>query len=778
MRRSVCLVVLILAGFCLSFAPHSAAAQPRSGNVGGVVVDGSGGSIAGATVTLRTPNGEFKTATDAQGRFAFAGVPEDAITLTVTYQGFAPATIQMRSPREEVRVVLRPIPVSEAVTVQAPLLSATRIDSAMKTDAPLRDVPQSVSIVTRDLIADQTMRSMADVVRYMPGVGMAQGEGHRDAPIFRGNTATADFYVDGVRDDVQYLRDVYNVERIEAIKGPNGMVFGRGGVGGVINRVTRQADWTPSHEFSAQGGSWDHRRLTGDVGTAVHPRVAVRLTGMYENSATYRQDSDLERYGVNPTIAFALGTRTTLRAGFEHFHDERTTDRGVPSFQGRPLETDPSTFFGNAQASTAHITVNAFSSALEHSFGSGVRLRNRLAYADYDKHYQNVFPGAVNADRTLVRLEGYSSGTQRQNLFNQTDVIVSGRTGRLEHTFVAGMEVGRQETDNLRLTAFFDSVGPSTTFVMAPVSQPTTSLPVAFRAAGTDADNHGAATTVSVYAQDQVALSQHLDAVVGLRYDRFAVDLRDNRTATDVDQRDGLLSPRLALVFKPRSPVSLYASYGLSYLPRAGEQLASLTRSNRTLDPEEFRNYELGAKWDVIPALSVSAAAYRLDRGNVAVPDPLVPGLSHLVDGQRTKGIEIDLRGRPTERWSVIGGYAYQDGEITRSLSPTVLAGARLAQVPTHSFALWNKVDVSRLWAVGLGIISRTDSFVATDNLVVLPGFTRVDAAVYFKPIGPVRAQLNVDNVFDTPHFASAHSNNNIMPASPRALRVAVTTRF
>jgi catecholate siderophore receptor len=771
-------LVLVLASWCVSFAPHPAIAQARFGSAGGVVVDASGASVTGATVTLRTTSGESKAVTDAQGRFAFAGVPDDAITITVTFKGFAPATVRVPGPREELRLVLQPIPVSEAVTVHAPLLTAARITSAMKTDAALRDVPQSVSVVTRDLIADQSMRGMADVVRYMPGVGMAQGEGHRDAPIFRGNTSTGDFYVDGVRDDVQYLRDVYNVERIEAIKGPNGMVFGRGGVGGVINRVTRQADWTPSREFSAQGGSWDHRRLTADVGTAVHPRIAVRLTGMYEDSATYRQSTGLERYGVNPTVAFAIGSRTTLRAGYEHFHDKRTTDRGVPSFQGRPLDTHPSTFFGNAQVSNAQITVNAFSSALEHNLGAGVLLRNRLAYADYDKYYQNVFPGAVNAAGTLVRLEGYSSGTQRQNLFNQTDVSVTRRTGRFEHTLVAGVEVGRQETDNRRLTAFFDSIGPSTTFVMVPVSDPTTSMPVTFRAAGADADNHGTATAMSVYAQDQIALSQQLDAVVGLRYDRFAIDLRDNRTATDLDGRDGLVSPRLALIYKPAPAVSLYTSYGLSYLPRAGEQLASLTSSNRALDPEEFRNFELGVKWDLMPALSFTAAAYRLDRGNVSVPDPLNPGVSHLVDGQRTAGLEIDLRGRVDARWSVIGGYAYQDGEITRSLSSTVLAGARLAQVPTHSLALWNKVEVSRFWAVGVGLISRTDSFVATDNAVVLPGFTRVDAAVFFRPIGRVRAQVNVENLFDKRHFATAHSNNNIMPASPRALRVALTTRF
>jgi catecholate siderophore receptor len=310
------------------------------------------------------------------------------------------------------------------------------------------------------------------------------------------------------------------------------------------------------------------------------------------------------------------------------------------------------------------------------------------------------------------------------------------------------------------------------------VSDPTTSLPVEFRAAGNDANNHGVAKAAAVYAQDQIELSERVEAIVGLRYDRFRVDLRDRRTNADLRGDDGLLSPRLALVYKPRPPVSLYASYALSHLPRAGEQLASLTVSNQALEPEQFRNYEVGAKWDIAPALSFTAAVYRLDRGNVAVADPLNPGVSHLVDAQRTRGVEIDLNGRLSPRWVIVGGYAYQDGEITRALSSSVPAGARLAQVPSHSVALWNRFDVTRTWGVGLGVISRGDSFVATDNTVVLPGFTRVDAALFFTPLGRLRAQVNIENLFDEDYYASAHSNNNIMPGSPRAVRVAVTTRF
>ncbi|HXH23807.1 MAG TPA: TonB-dependent receptor, partial [Vicinamibacterales bacterium] len=545
-----------------------------------------------------------------------------------------------------------------------------------------------------------------------------------------------------------------------------------------INRVTRHADWTRVREFTVHGGSFGYRRLTADVGDAVNDAVALRVTGMYENSDTFRDAVGIERYGVNPTAAFAPGANTRVTAGYEYFHDERTTDRGIPSFGGRPLEIDRSTFFGSTSLNRARVDVHALFAGVEHVFSNGITLRNRLRYADYDKFYQNLVPEAVTLDRASVTLTGYNSGTLRRNLFNQTDLIVVRQTGRIGHTLVAGIEGGRQVTDNRRLTAFFPAAGPSARAILVPLSSPTTTQPVEFRAFGSDADNHGVATTVGLYLQDQLALSEQVEAIVGVRYDKFRVDLFDNRTGTEFTGDDDLVSPRLALVYRPARPMSLYASYTRAYLPRAGEQLASLSLSNQALDPENFRNYEVGLKWDVRPALSFTAAVFRLDHGNVVVPDPVNPGRTLLVDAERVAGLELEVAGRLRPEWSVQGGYAYQDGEITRSLSSAVVAGARLGQVPRHSFSLWNKYDVSRHWGVGLGVIARSDRFVATDNRVVLPAFARVDAAVFFQVTPQVRLHVNVENLFDEHYFWAAHNNNNIAPGSPRAARVVLTTRF
>jgi catecholate siderophore receptor len=644
---------------------------------------------------------------------------------------------------------------------------------ATRTDTPLRDVPQAVTVVTETLIRDQAMDSIADVVRYAPGVGIAQGEGNRDAVVFRGTGSTGDFFVDGVRDDVQYYRDLYNIERVEILRGPSGMAFGRGTAGGAINRVTKQADGRAHRALGAQLDSQGRRRATVDVGGALDDAWSLRLTGLAENSDTYRDDVNIERYGVNPTLTWR-GATTRVELGVEHVRDDRTADRGVPSYQGRPLATDPSTFFGDPALSPTWARVSAFTAAIEHDFAGGARLRNRTRIADYDKLYQNVYPGAVTPDGREVSLSAYNNATQRRNLFNQTDLIVQAQTGAVAHTLLVGTELSRQATDNLRLTGYFTGISPTTTTVRVPVTDPRPRQPIVFRAGPTDADNTGVARGAAIYVQDQVTLTPTLKAIVGTRYDRLAVDFTNRRNGARITRTDGLVSPRAGLVYAPVEPLSLYASYSKSLVPRAGEQLASLTPGNAALEPEAFVNREVGAKWDVTPRVSADLAVYRLDRRNVAIANPAVPTELILVDGQRTQGAELGLAGRVTERWSVVGGYAYQDGTITRTQSAAARAGARLAQLPRHSASLWNRVDLTPAWGMGLGIVYRGAMFASTDNTVTLPGYTRVDAAAFYRPSPHWGVQLNLENVFDRAYYASANGNNNITPGAPRGVTLSV----
>lgn len=644
---------------------------------------------------------------------------------------------------------------------------------ATKTNTPLLNVPQAVTVVTDKLVADQAVTSLNETFRYMPGVGTAQGEGNRDTPVMRGISSTGDFYVDGIRDDVQYFRDVYNLERVEALKGPSAMIFGRGGSGGVINRVTRMADGMNHRSGTLQLGSNQRRRGTLDFGQGFGDTAGFRVNAVVEDSETFRDDTYLERYGVNPSFNFDLGDATRVVLAYERFHDDRTTDRGVPSFQGRPVDTDPSTFFGNPKLSRTEAAVDAFDAIVDHAFGEGLNLRNHLRWADYDKYYQNVFPSAVDASGTSVTLAAYRADTTRRNLFNQTDLVWETRSGALRHTVLAGIELGRQVTDNFRQTGYF---APGANIV--PVASPNVDVAIDFRQSATDADNHGVARTSAVYLQDQIEFSPQWQAIVGVRFDNFRVDLRNNRNGQSFRSDDDLLSPRAGLVYKPLENVSFYASLSKAFQPRAGDQLASLNASNASLEPERFRNREIGAKWDIHKDLQATLAVYRLDRSNVAVTDPADSTRMLLVDGQFTEGVELGLAGRITDRWQVMGGYAWQSGEITTTQSATAIEGNRLAQLPRHSASLWNRYDFNDSFGAGLGVVYRGEIYANVDNKVALPAFTRVDAAVYWTLSPSLQLQLNVENLGNTRYFASAHSNNNISPGAPRSAWVSLNFRY
>ena len=653
--------------------------------------------------------------------------------------------------------------------------AARRLRSATKTDALLRDVPQSVTVVTKSVIADQQMQGMADVVRYVPGVTIAQGEGNRDQATIRGNNTTAGFFVDGMRDDVQYFRDLYNVERVEALKGANALIFGRGVGGGALNRVMKSAEWTPTRELQVEGGSYGTRRSTLDLGEGVSRRLALRLNGMYENSDLYRHDVSLERYGVNPTATLRLSPGTRVLASYERFKDDRTADRGIPSFQGAPLAiASPRTFFGDPSQSFADALVNVGTVTLEHTASSGLTLRNRSVFADYNKIYQNVFPGAVDSTGSTVQIAGYNNATGRRNLLNETEVTYPLVTGGLRQTLLGGVAVGRQITDNLRNTAFFNDTALA---VSTPLSTPTIAAPVTFRPGATDANNHSNATSLSVYGQSQVFLSNRWQAIVGARYERFTVNFFNNRNGDALSRTDDLISPRAGLLYKPVEAVTLYSSYSVSALPSSGDQFSSLTTTTETLEPEKFKNYEVGAKWDVLDRLSLAAAVYRLDRTNTTAPDPTDPSRTVQTGSQRTEGFEFNVNGAITPVWQVIGGYANQSATVT-SATAAAPEGARVALVPRNTVSLWNRYQVASSLGFGMGVIYQDEMFAAIDNTVTLPSFVRVDAAAYYTVNRWVRLQANVENVFDRSYFPTANSNNNITPGSPRAVRVTVATAF
>jgi catecholate siderophore receptor len=744
----------------------------------GRVVDPMKAAIAGARVTVVAVSGGVATnsTSDGEGRFEISLEP-GAYLLTINSPGFSDASQLVRIPEAAttpIEFVLQIAGITQSVEVNGDSVEkATTVNASTKTLTPLRDVPQSVTVVPGALIRDQLMSSVADTVNYIPGITSHQGENNRDQIVIRGNSSSADFYVNGVRDDVQYYRDLYNVERIEALKGPNGMVFGRGGGGGVINRVTKHAGFIRSGETMLQAGSFGNRRFSADLNQPLTTALALRLNGVFEDADSFRHGVGLQRYGVAPSITFVASARTMLTVDYEHFHDERVADRGISSYGGRPVDLPTSTFFGNSADSHVDAGVDLVAASIEHE-AAGFTIRNRTVVGSYDRGYQNYVPGAVTDDRTRVALTAYNNSTARLNTFNQTDITRIARTGRVRHTVLFGAEVGRQRSSNFRNTGYFDNVS---TTVLVPLAEPSTDLPVTYRQAVSDADNQVRMHLGAAYLQDEAALTRFMHVIGGVRFDRFDLQLHNNRNGETLRRVDHLVSPRGGIVLKPFASASIYASYTRSYLPSAGDQFSSLTVVTQQMKPEQFTNYEVGAKWDADANLSLTTALYRLDRSNTRATDPNDPTRIVQTGSQRTNGVEFGINGRVTRAWKIAGGYAHQDAFVT-SATTAAQAGAQVAQVPRHTFSLWNNYQFLSRVGAGLGIIRRTDMFAAIDDTVVMPGYTRVDAAVFFSLGDRTRLQMNVENLFDRTYFVNADSNTNISPGSPRAVRVALSAGF
>jgi len=288
------------------------------------------------------------------------------------------------------------------VTGQRSEYGVRKTSTATKTDTDVRDIPQALSVISEGQIEDQQLRSIADLLSFVPGASWGTGEGNRDTVVLRGNSSTADFFVDGVRDDVQYFRDFYNVDRVEVLKGPNAMIFGRGGGGGIVNRVLKRPSLNPYREFTGSGDRFGDKRFTVDLDQPLSDGLGLRLNGMFEDGGSFRRHVDLKRYGINPTAAIQLGPDTRIDLSYEYFHDRRTADRGVPADGDEPIRGFTRTFFGDPHDSFVKANVNVATFAIEHQFGEGLTLRNRTVFGDYDKFYQNIYPAGFNPATELV----------------------------------------------------------------------------------------------------------------------------------------------------------------------------------------------------------------------------------------------------------------------------------------------------------------------------------------------------------------------------------------
>jgi catecholate siderophore receptor len=665
-----------------------------------------------------------------------------------------------------------------------------------KTNTPILDVPQAISVVTEQQIRDQAIRSMSDLVRLVPGVSSGQGEGHRDQITLRGNNSTADFFVDGLRDDVQYFRSFYNIDRVEVHKGPNAMIFGRGGGGGLVNRVLKGAlvgedliaGAVSADSFGAYSLSTD---VNFDLG-----KSGLRINAFYESLNNHRDAFDGDRYAVNPVFGTELGEKIKLQLGYEYVRDDRVVDRGIPAAQLtavpasiinplRPLSDKAyrDTFLGVRGISETKFEAHVIRFRGEAELSDGLVFSAQAQYGDYDKIYSNVFaaaPALLTVNPPTSAIEAYSDPTKRQSFVGQANLEWRGSTGPVEHVLLFGLEHTDQDTFNERINGFFGAGLGSADRRTAITLTPNPVIPVPRFVRGPTGNSNRAVESqlsqFSVYLQDQISLGSRLDLIGGVRYDRFDLTAENLFTDARFARVDDLWSPRIGLVFKPVEQASIYVSYSKSFLPQSGDQFVNLDLTSAALKPEAFDNYEIGAKWDIRPGLTITGALYQLDRSNTRAAGP-VAGSVVLTGEQRTKGFELGLTGRVTDQWQVAIGYANTSAKII-STTAAAPAGRRVAQVPRNQFSLWNRFDINNKLGIGAGLYHQSRLFTSISNAVILPSYTRLDAALFYKLTDKIDVQLNVENLTNERYFPTAHNDNNISPGAPINARLTLNVRL
>ena len=659
----------------------------------------------------------------------------------------------------------------EEVVVKGNVLYSDQVN-ALKTPVPVLDVPQTVTIVTDDEIRSQGLREIGDIVRYTPGVNTSQGEGHRDAVVFRGVRSTADFYLDGVRDDVQYYRSLYNVEQVEILRGPNALLFGRGGTGGIINRVTKKAVLGEmfggydlgTDSFGALDFAADYNVQTGD-------NSALRFNIHSDALENHRDHYDGTRFGMNPTVTVALSDATTIDLSYEYADHERFIDRGIPTINNAPDESLSNIVFGDEDINVTTLEANIMRANVSHKFSETRKGNLAVQSSSFEKMYRNLY--ASGYDGTLVTMDGYLDPTERDNFIVSGNIVSEVVTGSVTHTILVGAELINTENKNHRYDTNWSTTDDDNEVfdISRPMDFSVNSAGVATSVNFTNSlksKSESDITVTSLFVQDQMDLTDNVKVMLGGRLDSFDITVDDIKNGTSESRTDDRFSPRAGLIYKPQENVSLYMSYSESFLPRSGEQFKALSASSARLDPDVFESTELGLKWAMTDTLSFTASIFDSEQTRAAYDN--VTGENSEIRGLRVDGIELELRGQVSDKLQLAVGYS--------SLEGTTSSGGVAREVPDHTFSLFAKYQVDENFGWALGVTQQGESHIKDNSTLVLPEYTRFDFAAYWNVANDMVLRLNVENLTDELYFPHSHSTHQASVGEPLNARVSLSKSF
>jgi catecholate siderophore receptor len=660
-----------------------------------------------------------------------------------------------------------------------------------KLPGDLQDVPQSVTVVSKDLMTAEANTRLADALKNVPGITLNAGEGaaRGDTVNLRGFSAFNDFFLDGIRDAAVYTRDTFNIDSVEVVKGPSATLFGRGSTGGAINQVSKAPTLDPLYSFAADVGTNHEYRATTDIDVPFSSSAALRFNAMGESSEVAdRNYVHNERWGVAPSLALGIGEADSLILAFLHQQENNVPDSGVPFIDGRPAPVPREFYYGLAsdrQTTDDNIGTLRF----KHDFNSDLSIADTLRYARYEFDYQSSMPNfGTNVPTAAAPLDDIfvgrdapgSSGTQT-NLTNQTDLTARFSTGSVSHTLFTGFELARQSNDLSRYNNPFNGnnnwipetplLNPDATETL-PGIQPITS------------QQNTTAHSAAVYATDTLGITPYLDFVAGLRFDHFSADYIQYTWTTgailDLEHADNVTSPRAALIFKPTPQQSYYLSYGTSFDPSA--EALSLTTKTADLGPVKAKTYEAGAKTSWLDGkFATTAAVFRTEVDNAQTNDPENPTLTILNGDQRVDGVELGASGYVTEHWEIVAGYTHLDGK-TLSSGTAAYIGKALPNVARNAANLWTEYELTDKWEVGAGGNWLGARFADSGETATIPGYVVWNAMASYKLSRTVSLQLNVLNLtnklyYENSYYTSA-SENHVFPGAGRTAKLSIRAAF
>lgn len=674
---------------------------------------------------------------------------------------------------------------SESVEVNA----ARRMASPKFTE-PLRNTPQTITVIPHALMEAQSATTLRDVLRNVPGITIQAGEGGTpagDQMAIRGFSARTDIFIDGVRDFGGYSRDAFNLEQVEVIKGPASATVGRGSTGGSVNMVSKAPNLAPSRTLMVSGGSSAYKRGALDVNQPIHgiDGAAVRLNVMWQDAAVPGRDVvEATRWGLAPSISFGLGKPTRVTASYFRLQQHGVPDYGLPwvpatnvplaGYANQAPPIDFSNFYGMKHRDYEKTATDLGTVVVTHDVGGALTLRNQIRYGHTGRDSLTTSPRFVANTSTDIRRTDWKSRDQTDVILaDQIDLTARFQTAGVAHTLVAGVDLSR-EVDENRTRVETGPAAPDTDLY-----HPNSNDPYTGSLVRNGAVTRGTARSTAAYAFDTAKLGQRWELTGGARWDSFGIEYDSVAATGDVtpfERTDRMVSGRAGVVFKPRQNGSIYAGAGTSFNPSA--EGLSLSASTVDLDPEKTRNYEVGTKWDLLRRrLAWTMALFRTEKTNARTPG-INPGdpPSVLQGRQRVDGVETGLAGRLTPRWEMFGGYAFMASRIDASNTPADVNND-LTLTPRHTFNLWTTFRLPWETTVGGGVQFMDQVFRNTANSTSAPSYT-VFSAMASRDIGRhLTLRVNAANLADEP-YVDRISGGHFIPGAGRSASLTANVKF